>query len=354
MSVRRIPDQVLAEIRDRLPIQDVLGRSLPLRRSGRTWRAACPLCGSRSQALVADPARQSYHCFACGAHGDVIGWTMRAEGCDFRQAVARCAADAGMDWQEKPGGRRAALPPPPPRPPAPDEAARREAAARKWARGVPIAEGSPQARYLAGRRLWPLPPAAHAVLRAATLRYPPDGVAPDLTWPAGQRPHPVLIALVQAPGLRLTAVHCTFLQQRPDGSVGKLQVEERPSKLVFGPLPRGAAIRLMAPEAVMGVAEGIETALAAARLFGLPVWAAISAGGVERWLPPRIASEIVIFADNDRPRTGARWRPEGEGLHVARELQARLREEGRTARIRVPLPPAGDYADVLLAQELAA
>jgi DNA primase len=350
MSDRRIPEDLLAEIRARLPLDSVVGRQVRLKRIGGKWRGACPLHGSRSAALQVDPARGHFHCFGCGAHGDAFAWVMQTEGCDFRQAVLRCAAEAGVTMEGDPGERRA-LPPPPPRP-EPDDTARLKRAREIWEAAVPIAEGSPVARYLEGRGLWPLPDPAHQVLRAGRRRYPPDGVGADRVWPAGQGVHPVMVARVDAPGRLLTAVHCTFLAPRADGGVGKLAIDDdHAAKLVFGPLPAGAAVRLAPPAEAMGCAEGIETALAAARLFApLPVWATISAGGMARWVPPRAARRITILADRDKPRARPP-RPEGEGLHVARQLAARLAEREIAARIRVPIEPAADYADVLMQRQ---
>ena len=347
MVAARIPDEILAEIRARLPIDSVVGRSVRLRRVGGKWRGPCPLHGSRSLSLLVDPAGQSFHCFGCGAHGDVITWVMRTEGCDFRQAALRCAAEAGVQLEGDPGERR--MLPPAPRPPERDDSARIGRAVEIWEQTSPIEAGSAVARYLEGRGLWPLPEAAHQVLRAATRRYPPDGAVEDRSWPAGRVRHPVMVARVSSPGRKLTAVHCTFLAPR-DGGVGKLVVDDdHPAKLVFGPLPEGAAIRLFPPGEAMGVAEGIETALAASQLFApLPVWSTISAGGMAKWVSPLAAREVVIFADRDKPyRHGRVVRPEGEGLHAARRLAARLAERGVQAAMRVPLEPAGDYADVL-------
>jgi hypothetical protein len=342
-----IPESILAEIRARLPINEVVGRLARLRRNGRSWRGPCPLHGSTSASLQASPDRQSFHCFGCGAHGDVFGWIMRTEGCDFRQAVLRCAGEAGVDLEGDAGERRVALPAPLPRAPR-DDSKRLRFAAKVWEETAPIEEGSPVAAYLAARGLWPIPPAAHAVLRAARRRYPPDGEGADRAWPAGQGAHPVMVARVSAPGVKLTAVHCTYLAK--DGGAKLALDDGHSAKLVFGPLPPGAAIRLAAPASAMGCAEGIETALAASRLFdGLAVWATISAGGMERFVPPKACDELTIFADRDKPQTKLRWRPEGEGLHVARALRDRLRAEGRAARIRVPVEPFGDYADVLKA-----
>jgi DNA primase len=104
-----IPESILAEIRARLPINEVVGRLARLRRNGRSWRGPCPLHGSTSASLQASPDRQSFHCFGCGAHGDVFGWVMRTEGCDFRQAVLRCAGEAGVELDGDAGERRATI-----------------------------------------------------------------------------------------------------------------------------------------------------------------------------------------------------------------------------------------------------
>lgn len=354
MNERRIPESVLEEIRARLPIEAVVGRQVSLRRVGGKWRGPCPLHGSRSASLQCDPGSRAFHCFGCGAHGDVIAWVMRTEGCDFRQAVLRCAGDAGVRLDGDPGERRVL--PPARRDPARDDTQRLKRAQDIWDDAGPIEAGSPVARYLEGRGLWPLPNAAHEVLRAARRRYPPDGVGSERTWPAGQGLHPVMVARVSAPGRRLTAVHCTYLAPRGDG-FGKLAIDDDyRAKLVFGPLPEGAAVRLLPPGESMGVAEGIETALAAAAMFApLSVWSAISATGMQKWVAPAVVRRVTIFADRDKPyHHGRTWRPEGEGLHSARVLRGRLQEAGLAASIRVPKEPAGDYADVLAARMGAA
>jgi len=348
----RIPDDVLEAIRAALPIEAVVGRSVQLRRAGRAWRGRCPIHGGRSASLAADPQRRSFKCFGCDAHGDVIRWVMETERVDFRQAVLRCAAEAGVEIGAQPGEvgeRRVHIAPPREDTPR-DDSKRIAYASGIWGRAVPIEEGSPVAAYLAGRGLWPLPPAAHAVLRAGRRRYPAerDNDGAIVGWPAGQGLHHVMVARVSAPGVRLSGVHLTYLAPREGGGWCKLPLPgDWQAKICQGALPPGAAVRLFDPAEDMGVAEGIETALAAARLFdGLPVWAAISAGGVARWVPPAVVRRVTIFADRDKPRARPP-RPEGEGVFVARELRARLAERGTEARIRLPIAPAGDYADVL-------
>jgi putative DNA primase/helicase len=87
----------------------------------------------------------------------------------------------------------------------------------------------------------------------------------------------------------------------------------------------------------MGIAEGVETALAAMKLFDVPVWSALSAGGLIKWQPPVTARHIIVFGDNDKNATGqaAAW-----------SLAHRLIAEGLNAEVRVP-PDEGDWNDVL-------
>lgn len=335
----KIPDATLAEIRARLPVEAVVGRHVRLQRRGVRFTGLCPFHGEKTPSFEVRSDRRTFHCYGCGAHGDVFSFVMRSEGCDFPQAVARCAAEAGVDVDAKPGERRALPPPPPPPDDSAERARRLDGARRKWDASRPILPGSPQAHYLRGRGLWPLPHAAHRVLRAVDLEHMDTGVAA----------HEVMIARIDDAEGVLTAVHCTYLQKRRDGGWGKLAGVGK-AKLVFGLLPAGAAIRLAEPAARMGVAEGIETSLSAAELHRMPVWPAISAGGIERFAPPPACRDLTVFADRDKPRLDPRnWRPEGQGMHAARQLAQRM--IGRVAvSIRLPLPPHGDYADVLAAK----
>jgi len=90
---------------------------------------------------------------------------------------------------------------------------------------------------------------------------------------------------------------------------------------------------------VLGVAEGVETALAAANIFGIATWAALNDGGVERFEPPAEVERLVIFADNDA---------NGAGQRAAYALAARL--SGRLeVDVKIPEKPDTDWNDVLQA-----
>jgi len=97
-------------------------------------------------------------------------------------------------------------------------------------------------------------------------------------------------------------------------------------------------VRLAFPDDVLGVAEGIETALAAAQLFGIPTWSALDAGGVERFEPPAEVERLIVFGDND---------VNGAGQRAAYALAARL--SGRLKiEVKIPEKPGTDWNDVLL------
>jgi putative DNA primase/helicase len=131
------------------------------------------------------------------------------------------------------------------------------------------------------------------------------------------------------------ACHRTYLT--PDGRKSAAE----PQKASKGPIWRGA-IRLdpAAPELVVG--EGIETSASAGLLLGLPAWAAICAGNLERALvlPDEVRS-VVIAADRDA---------NGVGQRTARGAAARWRAEGRHIRIAWPDRDGQDFNDILAAR----
>ena len=74
---------------------------------------------------------------------------------------------------------------------------------------------------------------------------------------------------------------------------------EQPRRLMPGSVPKGAAIRLGQVTEAIGIAEGIETALSASAMFGLPVWATMSTAVMASWEPPAGVERVTIFGDND-------------------------------------------------------
>lgn len=133
-----------------------------------------------------------------------------------------------------------------------------------------------------------------------------------------QSSHPAMIARVQDINGDTVAVHRTYLTK--DGF--KANVPN--PKQVSGSLPPGSAVRLYIPSEKLGIAEGIETAISAAQKFEIPVWAALSANGLECWIPPSDVKEIIIFGDNDEV-----------GRSAANILCVRL-SAANTVQVRIP------------------
>jgi putative DNA primase/helicase len=212
---------------------------------------------------------------------------------------------------------------------------------KAWRRGVRVRPGDVVDLYLRRRGvgLDIYPPC----LRTSELDYyreddqswlPADGERylgrPDLLVEVIYR-IPAMVAAVTNPDGKHIATHRTFLAE--DG-YGKANVST-PRK-VAGKYGRGPTIRLMPTAPLMGIAEGIETALAASRLFRIPVWSVLCAHGIETFEPPAECQHLVVFADHDKNRTSQR---------AAESLKTRL---PIPVEIRMPDQPGTDWNDALL------
>jgi len=147
---------------------------------------------------------------------------------------------------------------------------------------------------------------------------------------------PALVASLTSPAGDVLALHRTYL----DPSGGKAGLPEGPPirKLTRAAgLLLGGSIRLGEPTAdgLIGVAEGIETALAASLAGGLPVVAAYSAGALAAWRWPLEARHIAICGDNDPA-----------GLEAAERLAERALLAGLRVHRAIPSQPGLDWCDI--------
>ena len=90
------PPQFLDEIRARVPLESVIAKRVRLIRRGRESIGLCPFHKEKTPSFTVNEDKGFFHCFGCGAHGDVIGFVMRDEGLSFPEAVERLAGDAGL------------------------------------------------------------------------------------------------------------------------------------------------------------------------------------------------------------------------------------------------------------------
>lgn len=86
----------LDEIRARVSIAGVVGRKVKLTRRGREHLGLCPFHNEKTPSFTVSEDKAFFHCFGCGAHGDVIGFVMQSEGLSFPEAVERLAGEAGL------------------------------------------------------------------------------------------------------------------------------------------------------------------------------------------------------------------------------------------------------------------
>lgn len=96
-----IPPQFLDEIRNRLTLSDIIGRRIKVTRAGREFKACCPFHHEKTPSFTINDDKQFYHCFGCGAHGDVLKFVMEHDNRPFREAVEMLASEAGLQMPKE-------------------------------------------------------------------------------------------------------------------------------------------------------------------------------------------------------------------------------------------------------------
>jgi len=90
-------EQILEEIQGKADIVEIIGSYIPLRRSGRNFKANCPFHKEKTPSFMVSPSKQIFHCFGCGAGGNVFGFVMKMENIDFPEAVRTLAEKSGIE-----------------------------------------------------------------------------------------------------------------------------------------------------------------------------------------------------------------------------------------------------------------
>ena len=159
-----IPQETIEEIRSRCDIVEVVGSYLPqLKRRGSTFKCNCPFHQEKTPSFTVNEARQIYHCFGCGAGGDVFRFVMEYEKVDFVTAVKMLGGRVGVEIVFEGG--------------APEEGAQKDVLYRLHADAAAFyhrlllaaPEGEAARRYLAGREL------PDEVVKAFQIGFAPDG-----------------------------------------------------------------------------------------------------------------------------------------------------------------------------------
>src|SRR5262244_2708674 len=86
----------LDELRSRVPVSDVVGRKVRLKKQGREWKGLSPFNKERTPSFFVNDQKGFFHDFSSGKHGDIFTFTMESEGVTFTEAVERLASLAGL------------------------------------------------------------------------------------------------------------------------------------------------------------------------------------------------------------------------------------------------------------------
>jgi putative DNA primase/helicase len=267
----------------------------------------CPLCGGKDRWRWDNrEGRGTWICSKCGA-GDGIALVMQKNGWEFREAAKQIDAVIGSASADAAKCER-------------NDREKRDAMNKLWRSSKAVEANDPVGRYLARRvGLTSFPPCLRT---AFNVRYQSD------------RPsfHPAMIAMVTGPDGAPSILHRTYLT-----ADGRKASVDAPRRLMPGTVVKGAAVRLAPAGDALGIAEGIETALSASALFGVPCWAAANAGMLPAWQPPPEVKRIIVFSDND---------PGYAGQAAAYALAKRLRSDDCMVEVQIPVEPGADWNDV--------
>lgn len=281
----------------------------------------CPVCGGRDRFRFDNKwKRGNWICTHCGS-GDGFEIVKKMRGISFAAARGEVLRVTGFDNPMQPrqivrGPRSAVL--------AARRPARPSRRVHRLLKETCEIERCPSiVEYLKSRKLWPLIE-GHRLRAHPGLQY----WDPDAERVVGY--YPSLLAEVRDLADELVTVSVTWTEN------GRKLSGFEPRKMLSGTTGRsGCAVRIWpATGETLGIAEGIETAIAACRLFRIPTWAALSASLLAKFEPPSHVKHLVVFADHDRA-----------GIKAATKLRERL--QGRLS-VAITAPPREeeDWADV--------
>lgn len=96
MSANRVSDQLIESVRDQNDLVSIISEYLSLKRSGQNFLGLCPFHGEKTPSFTVSPSKQIFHCFGCGAGGNVYQFLIKMEGLSFPEALERLAEKAGI------------------------------------------------------------------------------------------------------------------------------------------------------------------------------------------------------------------------------------------------------------------
>lgn len=243
---------------------------LPPMTGGKHWQGECPLCKGKGTFRFTNRYDCGDWICVCGS-GDGFDLIMQRDRLTYAEAAKKVDEIIGHKSDLKP------VPPSP-----------AQGEAERFKRLHPL-KGSPVELYLQLRGIEILPPRA---VRFSPSEYY-DQTSGDLSEVITER-HPAKVAIAADDRGRPIYRHCTYL----DGGQ-KIDAEVQRKLFTLTEYQGSCAVRLFPVTEEMGIAEGIETALSASQIYGVPTWATLNACLMERFKAPDGVKKLIIFSDND-------------------------------------------------------
>lgn len=265
---------------------------------------ACPFCGGSDRFRFDDKnGSGSFICSQCGA-GSGMDFAMRALGLSFKDTAAAVDRVVGNVEVSRRMDERT-------------DADKLKAIKKVLSECCQVVHGDPVWKYLNRRTGVELIPGD---IKFHPGLYHSDGGS-----------HPCMVSIMRDNAGMGVTLHRTYLTD-----AGTKANVDPVKKFMAGKRLNGAAVRLSRVAECIGIAEGIETALAASRRFHLPVWAATNATLLEQFMPPIGVKSIRIFGDNDTSWTG-------QAASFA--LAKRLTRTGYAVNVDIPQVIDRDWCD---------
>jgi len=272
---------------------------------------ACPICGGKDRfRFTNETGNGEWYCNQCNPHaGDGFSLVQKVLGCDIKGAFEAVEKVLGIC---------------PVNPITQEKKATPEEFKALLKKSSKVRKGDPVYKYLKGRGLQMDDIPSQIYYTAHAYDY------------ETKREQDAMLAVFRDPKGEGLTIHRTFIK---DGKKMDIKAPRKVMTPVNGKKMTGGAVRLYdgKPE-VLGVCEGIETAIAVLEMYGVVMWACLNANMLEAWEPPDFVNTVRIYSDNDWHYVG-----QSAAYNLARRLSAKPYE----LKVTVHLPNMKDFLDDL-------
>jgi len=306
----------IAELKAQVRLSSIVGQTVHLRRAGRELVGLCPFHAENTPSFYVSDDEGLFHCFGCGASGDVLTFIQNLENCTLRAAITIAA-----------NGWHGTAPAPHLSPTRDKGPGNLDRAIRIWSQAKPIA-GTEAFQYLKQRKIDPGVISLQTDLRASSLWYPET-----------RETAPCLVAAIRGHDGAITGIQRTYLTSGGAKASGAC-------KRSLGNV-LGGAIRLCNAETPLPtltklyVCEGLEDGLSILQLTrDAPVWVAPGAGFLDRMILPDNCRSATIGVDKD-----------ARGRSASRALAERLTAGGVEVSLAEPPDPHSDWNEYLMSSD---